>query len=155
VSSLGLAAVVVGFSGPGTFVPVDDGHESEPKSVEEQTLFSRVGGESFFVELVERFYQGVEPDELLRPMYPDDLEPGKAHLALFLIQYWGGPSTYQATRGHPRLRMRHNPFVINKRARDAWLAHMNAAVNAMTMGEDDRSELLAYFDMAAHQLRNR
>jgi hemoglobin len=136
-------------------VPVDDGHESEPKSVEEQTLFSRVGGAPFFVELVERFYQGVEPDELLRPMYPEDLEPGKAHLALFLIQYWGGPTTYQATRGHPRLRMRHNPFVINKRARDAWLTHMNAAVNAMAMDEDDRSELLAYFDMAAHQLRNR
>ncbi len=136
-------------------MPVGDGRESEGTTDEEQTLFGRVGGEPFFVELVERFYQGVEPDEQLRPMYPEDLEPGKAHLALFLIQYWGGPTTYQATRGHPRLRMRHDPFVINKRARDAWLTHMNAAVNAMAMDEDDRSELLAYFDMAAHQLRNR
>ena len=140
---------------PGTFEPVDDSQEPESIVASERTLFSRVGGEPFFVELVERFYDGVEPDELLRPMYPEDLEPGKAHLALFLIQYWGGPSTYQETRGHPRLRMRHDPFVINKRARDAWLLHMNAAVDAMAMDEDDRAELLAYFDFAAHQLRNR
>ena len=54
------------------------------------TIYERVGGYQFFVELVERFYQFVEADVSLRPLYPEDLEPGKAHLAAFLAQYWGG-----------------------------------------------------------------
>ena len=131
--------------------------EPEPDTVcaVDETLFDRVGGIEFFVDLVNRFYEGVESDESLRPMYPEDLEPGKEHLALFLAQYWGGPPLYQETRGHPRLRMRHAPFVITKRARDAWLLHMNAALAAMTIGDEDRDEFAAYLDMAAHQLRNR
>jgi len=128
---------------PGRFGAVDD------------TFYARVGGSPFFVELVQRFYEGVEADELLRPMYPVDLEPGKVALSDFLVQYWGGPTTYAETRGHPRLRLRHAPFAITKRARDAWLSHMGVAVAAMEMDPSDRAELLAYFDMAAHQLRNR
>ena len=118
-------------------------------------LYERVGGQAFFDTLVERFYEGVETDELLRPMYPEDLEPGKAHLANFLAQYWGGPDTYAETRGHPRLRMRHAPYKITKRARDAWLLHMRAAVDQMEMDEFDRGELLAYLEFAAKSLRNR
>jgi hemoglobin len=121
----------------------------------EETLFERVGGAEFFITLVDRFYTGVESDELLRPMYPEDLDEPREHLSLFLIQYWGGPTTYMDQRGHPRLRMRHAPFLINKRARDAWLLHMAAAVGSMEMSEEDRREMLAYFDMSAHQLRNR
>jgi hemoglobin len=121
----------------------------------EETLYDRVGGLDFFVTLVDRFYDGIETDELLRPMYPEDMTESKEHLALFLAQYWGGPSTYMEVRGHPRLRMRHDPFVINKRARDAWLVHMNAAVSSMEMDESDRRDLSAYLDLAAHQLRNR
>jgi hemoglobin len=121
----------------------------------DETLYERVGGSSFFVALVERFYEGVETDELLRPMYPEDLEPGKVALTDFLIQYWGGPTTYAEKRGHPRLRIRHAPYKITKRARDAWLGHMRAAVDAMEMDDVDRGELLGYLDMAAHQMRNR
>ena len=121
----------------------------------EESLYERVGGVAFFVDLVNRFYEGVETDEILRPMYPEDLEPGKEHLALFLAQYWGGPATYQERRGHPRLRMRHGEFVINKRARNAWILHMTSAVNAMEMSDEDRVELMAYLEMAATQLRNR
>jgi hemoglobin len=121
----------------------------------EISLYERVGGMAFFVTLVNHFYEGVQDDPILRPMYPEDLEPGKEHLALFLAQYWGGPSTYQDLRGHPRLRMRHAEFVITKRARDAWITHMTTAVDTMEMSQDDRSEMVAYLDMAAHNLRNR
>ena len=44
---------------------------------------------------------------------------------MFLAQYWGGPPTYSEERGHPRLRMRHAPFVIGTLERDAWLRHMS------------------------------
>ena len=122
--------------------------------VDVTTLFDRVGGEAFFVTLVDHFYAGVQTDELLRPMYPEDLAEPRRHLALFLSQYWGGPRTYDEERGHPRLRMRHAPFRIDEAARDAWLSHMRAAVAAMPLGDADRAELAAYFEMAAFQLRN-
>jgi len=103
------------------------GHEGSGASV-----YDTVGGRSFFVELVDGFYAGVDADPLLRPMYPDDLSDARRHLAGFLTQYWGGPSTYSDERGHPRLRMRHAPFVIGEAERDAWLLHMLASLDAVT-----------------------
>ena len=90
-----------------------------------------VGGEGFFDDLVDRFYDRVATDLLLRPLYPDDLTDSRRHMALFLQQYWGGPGTYSEERGHPRLRQRHMPFVISEAERDAWLGHMVAAVDAV------------------------
>jgi hemoglobin len=122
------------------------------------TLYERVGGESFFVDLVDRFYLGVAGDPLLRPLYPDDLAESSRHLALFLMQYWGGPPTYGEQRGHPRLRMRHAPFVIGPSERDAWLRHMLAALleleSASRITDPDARELRDYLDMAANSLVN-
>ncbi len=120
----------------------------------EQTAFERWGGEPFFTGLIERFYQGVATDPLLRPMYPEDLTDAKAHLALFLMQYWGGPRDYSDQRGHPRLRMRHARFPIGSAEADAWLRHMTAAVQAAEMEPDDQEELLDYLAMAARSLIN-
>jgi len=121
-------------------------------------LFDRVGGESFFVDLVDRFYLGVASDPLLRPLDPDDLRGSSEHLALFLMQYWGGPGTYSEQRGHPRLRMRHAPFVIGPAERDAWLRHMGAALDALAaesrISESDADELRAYLQMAANTIVN-
>jgi hemoglobin len=119
-----------------------------------QTLYERVGGDPFFVALVDRFYAGVAADPLLRPMYPEDLTDAREHLAMFLAQYWGGPRTYSDTRGHPRLRMRHARFVVDDAARDAWLGHMAVALDAAGLDQDVRDELDGYFEMAASQLRN-
>jgi hemoglobin len=122
----------------------------------EESLFDQVGGEAFFVQLVDAFYAVVETDETLRPMYPDDLTDARRHLTLFLIQYWGGPRTYQDERGHPRLRMRHAPFRVTKTARDAWLSAMGAALEKMReqLSDEQFTELSSYFAMAANQLRN-
>jgi hemoglobin len=122
----------------------------EPK----QTAFERWGGEAFFTALVERFYVGVSADPLLRPLYPDDLTAPKAHLAMFLAQYWGGPREYSEQRGHPRLRMRHAPFVIGSAESDAWLRHMTDAVRAAGLAPADEAELLDYLTMAARSLIN-
>jgi hemoglobin len=122
------------------------------------TLYERVGGETFFVDLVDRFYLGVAGDPLLRPLYPDDLAESSRHLALFLMQYWGGPGTYGEERGHPRLRMRHAPFVIGPAERDAWLRHMLAGLleleSASRISAADALELRDYLDMAANSLVN-
>jgi hemoglobin len=119
------------------------------------TVYARVGGETYFTALVERFYAAVEADPVLRPLYPDDLGPGKANLAGFLAQYWGGPPAYSARRSHPRLRMRHVGFAIGERERDAWVAHMTAAVRASDAGPAEAEAMIAYFRDAAAMLVNR
>jgi hemoglobin len=118
-------------------------------------FFERAGGEQTFRMLVRHFYEGVAADPLLRPLYPEeDLEPAADRLALFLIQYWGGPSTYSANRGHPRLRMRHAPFVIGEAERDAWLRHMRDALDSLRLPEDVEGPLWQYLAMAAESMRN-
>ncbi|MDQ1738427.1 MAG: hemoglobin [Pseudonocardiales bacterium] len=118
-------------------------------------FFERAGGEQTFRLLVQRFYAGVAMDPLLRPLYPEeDLEPAADRLALFLIQYWGGPSTYSQNRGHPRLRMRHAPFVIGEAERDAWLRHMRDALDSLDLPEDVAIKLWDYLTMAAESMRN-
>jgi hemoglobin len=118
-------------------------------------LYERVGKEPFFTALVEKFYEGVVEDPTLRPLYPNDLEPGKANLAGFLSQYWGGPPNYSMRRGHPRLRMRHAPFSIGQVERDAWMTHMTAAVTAAGCSSQDKILMLAYFDDSATFMMNR
>jgi hemoglobin len=122
------------------------------------TLYDAVGGEATFRRLVDLFYSEVENDPVLRPLYEEeDLGPGGAardRLSMFLMQYWGGPTTYSDTRGHPRLRMRHSPWRIGSAQRDAWLTHMLSAVAALDIPEDARAELADYLMGAAHSLVN-
>jgi hemoglobin len=124
-------------------------------SEETQTIYEQAGGAEAIRRLVERFYTRVEQDARLRPMFPADMEPGKQHQYLFLVQYFGGPNEYQEQRGHPRLRMRHAPFPIGPAERDAWLEHMLAALDEVGITEPARSAMRAYFMMAAPAMQNR
>ena len=119
------------------------------------SFYDMVGGSATFKKLVVKFYEGVASDPLLQPMYPEeDLGPAAERLQLFLEQYWGGPSTYQEQRGHPRLRMRHNAFKIGPAARDAWLAHMRFALESLQLPQLQEAELWGYLDSAARSLLN-
>ncbi|HEY4001890.1 MAG TPA: globin [Candidatus Xenobia bacterium] len=117
-------------------------------------VFEAVGGEEAFVRLVDAFYRGVESDPPLRALYPEDLAPGKQHLAWFLMERFGGPSHFSSRRGHPRLRMRHFRFAVTQEARDAWMQHMRAAVQEAPEFAPARDLLLAYFEDAASFLIN-
>jgi hemoglobin len=118
------------------------------------TMYERLGGMAFFESLSERFYRGVAADEVLRPMYPEDLEGPRRHLCLFLAQFWGGPRSYDEERGSPRLRARHLPFKIDGDARDRWLAHMRTAVDEAQLGPLEKAQLLGYFEAAANHMVN-
>lgn len=123
---------------------------SEPIS-----FYDQVGGMDTFRRLVDAFYRGVAADEVLKPMYPEeDLGPAAERLTLFLAQYWGGPTTYGETRGHPRLRMRHMPFHVDPDARDRWLGHMRAAVDEIALPPALEAPLRDYLERAAHAMVN-
>jgi hemoglobin len=121
-------------------------------------VYEALGGQPFFDDLVERFYRRVAMDPLLRPLYPDDLGGPQRNLALFLGQYWGGPTTYSEERGHPRLRMRHAPFVIGEPERDAWLRHMCASLDSLVIERGVHpvveARLFDYFAMTADGMVN-
>jgi hemoglobin len=122
--------------------------------LEPHQVHDAVGGLPAFVALVDAFYDRVATDELLRPMYPDDLEPGKQHLAWFLAQYWGGGDVYGRERGHPRLRMRHAPFPISPEAALRWAELMAAAVREQGWPADAEAHVLAYVARATPTLIN-
>ena len=120
-----------------------------------RSVYELAGGEETFKRLVVRFYSAVAKDEVLRAVYPEgDLSGATERLTLFLIQYWGGPSTYSERRGHPRLRMRHQPFAIGQVERDAWLRHMTAAVDSLDLAPFVRKALLDYFETASTAMIN-
>ena len=119
------------------------------------TFYDEIGGEATIRAIVHRFYEGVADDEVLRPMYPEqDLAPAEDRFALFLVQYWGGPTTYSDTRGHPRLRMRHAPFAVNPEARDHWLMHFRAALDEADLTEEQRQTFWDYVTHAAQFMVN-
>lgn len=119
-------------------------------------LFEAAGGEETFRRLVDRFYDAVEADPVLRPLYPEpDLAGARERLTFFLIQYWGGPQTYSQERGHPRLRMRHLAFAIGVEEREAWLRHMTGAVRSLRLAEPISFQLLRYFEAASASMINR
>ncbi len=123
---------------------------------DERSLYERVGGMPFFERLVDAFYEGIETDDVLAPLYPDapDFGPARHRLTLFLAQYWGGPMTYNEERGHPKLRMRHFPFPVGPLQRDRWMLHMTNAVRSTGVEAPVQATLLDYFVRAAEHLRN-
>ncbi|MFL5805245.1 MAG: globin [Roseiflexaceae bacterium] len=121
---------------------------------EQPSIYELAGGDAPFRRLIDAFYERVEHEPLLRPLYPADLAPSREHLFLFVAQYFGGPPRYNALRGHPRLRMRHASFAIGQAERDAWVRHMLAAVEAAGFAEPARGALIEYFDRAATFLIN-
>ncbi len=108
------------------------------------SVYELAGGMPAFGTLVDRFYDGVEGDPVLRAVYPEDLEPGKLALAQFLAQYWGGPTTYSDRKGHPRLRMRHAGFEVTPDGAVRWATHMAAAIASMEFPTAVADAMLTY-----------
>ncbi len=119
-----------------------------------KTLYDLIGEEGF-TRLLHAFYQRVALDPVLRPLYPEaDLSGAERRLRLFLVQYFGGPAAYSQERGHPRLRMRHAPFAIGEKERDAWLRNMLAAMDEVGIPEPASGLMKDYFERSAAFMMN-
>ena len=120
----------------------------------ERNVYTLAGGMPAFKRLAAAFYAGVADDPVLRPLYPESLREPEENLGLFMAQYFGGPPIYSQQRGHPRLRMRHLPFAIGKRERDAWVHQMLKALDTSGIEEPALSEMRTYFEEAATFMMN-
>lgn len=140
----------------GGFTPESaDVGDDEDLSPYAGTFYAEIGGSKTFQRLTELFYEGVANDAEFRSIYPEeDLKPAAIRLQLFLEQYWGGPNTYSQNRGHPRLRIRHVPYVVDSAARDTWLRHMRHALDQLELPPLQDATFWDYFDRAARSLQN-
>jgi hemoglobin len=143
-------------AGPGVGNPHPEGKMEGVSAVSEPAnLYEAVGGEPTFRRIVARFYEEVARDEILRPLYPEeDLGPAAERFLLFLVQYWGGPTTYSDSRGHPRLRMRHAPFAVTPQAKDHWLMHFRAALDSVELTPEQDAQFWDYVTHAAQFMVN-
>ena len=123
--------------------------------MEENEIYAAIGDEGF-ARLVAAFYRQVPADDILGPMYPaEDLEGAEWRLREFLVGRFGGPPRYVEERGHPRLRMRHAPYVIDAAARDRWMALMARALEEAALPEEPARILRAFFESTATFMMNR
>ena len=137
-------------------MPLEFSHSEHnlTEAIPENEVFSVVGEEGF-ARLVRAFYAQVPSDDILGPMYPsDDMDGAEERLRDFLIYRFGGPQTYIEQRGHPRLRARHMPFVINEAAKDRWLEMMNRAFDEAELPAGAEATLKQFFDHMANFLIN-
>jgi len=124
---------------------------TEPAAI---SVFGRFGGRAAVHRVVERFYHYVEADVPLRAIYPEDLEPGKEKLELFLEQWLGGEGRYSALYGHPRLRARHLPFTITGHGAGRWLRHMRQAMSDEAVPDDLQRAIFESLAPLAHHMVN-
>ena len=121
----------------------------------EHQIYERIGEEGF-EKLVHAFYKQIPEDDILGPMYPaDDLVGAEVRLRDFLVGRFGGPPRYVEQRGHPRLRMRHAPFPVDRTARDRWMKLMTNALDETELPADVSKMLLEFFDGVATFMMNR
>src|SRR4051812_26261918 len=123
--------------------------------MEELDLYATIG-EDGFERLIAAFYRQVPGDDVLAPMYPaHDLAGAEQRLRDFLVGRFGGPQRYIEQRGHPRLRARHAPFVINNHARDRWITLMTRALAEADLPPEPAAVLREFFDAVATMMMNR
>lgn len=135
--------------------PLTIAQKNRPPVTGQPTFYEQIGGYATIATIVDRFYAGVATDDLLGPMYPEeDLGPAAERLTGFLVQYWGGPTTYSQSRGHPRLRMRHAPFRVTPQARDRWLTHFRAGLDAAGLAPELDAQFWTYVTYAAQSMVN-
>lgn len=121
------------------------------------TPFDQLGGEAGVRALADRFYDLMELEPrfaALRAMHPAGLEETRDKLHWFLCGWLGGPPLYEQRFGHPRLRMRHFPYAIGTRERDAWIDCMRQAMDESGLAADLQARLLAAFTGTADWMRN-
>jgi len=123
--------------------------------VEEHEVYAAIG-DAGFTRLIAAFYRQIPADDILGPMYEGrDMAAAEKRLRDFLIYRFGGPQHYIEERGHPRLRMRHNPFIINQAARDRWMTLMKKALDETNLPEAAARTLEMFLDATASAMMNR
>ena len=118
------------------------------------TPFERLGGREVLHRIIDDFYERIDADAELRPIFPDDLVPGREKQKLFLEQWLGGEPLYERAHGPPMMRRRHLPFAITVPAAERWLTHFGAALAASGTDEGLAEEIMTALRPVAMRMVN-
>jgi len=120
---------------------------------DEKSLYERLGSENLN-KLVNKFYDLVFEDEMIKDLFKSEKEEIKGKQFLFLTQFLGGPPLYSDVYGHPKMRMRHLPHAITEEKAVAWLKCMHAAIATLEIPDSLKSELFERFPRTAFFMVN-
>ncbi|MBU2883238.1 group II truncated hemoglobin [Psychrosphaera sp. B3R10] len=105
-------------------------------------------------KLANTFYDIMETDlraKELYDMHPKPLDAIREKFYEFLVGWTGGPNIFMEKYGHPRLRARHLPFLIDQNLRDQWIYCMNTALELEVTQPQVKAHLKdAFAQMATH-----
>jgi hemoglobin len=109
-------------------------------------ILDAVSGEAGCRRLSAEFYQRVGKDPVLRPLFPGrTLRCATEEFAAFLVQFLGGGEEQTQFRWWLSLRESHARFRVGPLERNAWLKHMRATQDALSLDEKTRKALGEFF----------
>ncbi len=132
--------------------------ESKPQHASpEKTPYQLLGGETGVKALANRFYDIMETTPEAAELYavhPQPLDDIRLKFFEFLSGWTGGPALFEEKYGHPMLRRRHMPFVIDKNMRDQWMFCMNRALDLEVNNPLLRENIRQSLKQLANHMRN-
>ncbi|MCW3069091.1 MAG: hypothetical protein JWL67_1716 [Solirubrobacterales bacterium] len=114
------------------------------------SLYEWAGGEAAFTRLINAFYDRVESDELLSPLFPGGVtEEHRLHVIAWWCEVFGGPPRYsEKLGGYERMLAKHHDLGITAEQRFRFASLMSRAADDAELPEDPefRSAFVAYVE---------
>lgn len=120
-----------------------------PEPSSPPTLYEWAGGMPALQRLTAHFYERVRVDPVLATVFAEMPGDHPSHVAQFIAEVLGGPSTYSATRGgHAHMITQHLNRHLKQEQRRRWLELLLASADATGLPDDPefRSALVAYLE---------
>jgi hemoglobin len=114
------------------------------------TLYEWAGGREAFERLIGAFYDHVEGDELISPLFPGGVSEEHRHnVVLWWIEVFGGPADYtEQLGGYHRMVTKHHDLGITPEQRLRFATLMSLAADDAGLPDDPefRSAFIAYVE---------
>jgi len=113
-------------------------------------LYDWAGGEAAFARLINAFYDRVETDDLLSPLFPGGVrEDHRQHVTAWWCEVFGGPTRYtDSLGGYERMLAKHHNLAITPEQRFRFASLMSHAADDAELPDDPefRSAFVAYLE---------
>jgi hemoglobin len=118
--------------------------------VSEPTLYDWAGGSDAIRRMIDCFYDRVERDDLLGPLFPGGVtEEHRANVTLWWSEVFGGPARYtEELDGYERMLAHHRNLGITADQRRQFVTLMSLGADDAGLPDDPefRSALLGYLE---------
>jgi hemoglobin len=113
------------------------------------SLYEWAGGMETFEKLTDLFYKKVLADELIGPVFRHMSADHQLHVAHFIAEVFGGPSTYSEKEGsHYQMIQKHIGKRLTEAYRKRWVALLLETADEIELPDDPefRSAFVAYIE---------